>query len=115
MPAPDHEIREDEANADVRAVEAILRRWDPIGVAPGRRAPASEYDGYAPDLVSRVRGGATRDEIASHLERLVEEVMGLGPRTAQSGERSSRFAVQIVEAVRSFTARSSQMRDGEER
>jgi hypothetical protein len=34
--------------ADIRAVEAMLRRWDPIGVERGSMAPADEYDGYAP-------------------------------------------------------------------
>ncbi len=40
--------RKQDAMARVREVQAILRRWDPIGVEPGKEAPADEYDTYAP-------------------------------------------------------------------
>ena len=85
--------------ADIRAVEAILRRWDPIGVEPGTMVPADEYDSYAPYLVSMIRNGCTLGEVTSRLEYLSSETMGLGPSTAQSWKRSGEFAAQIIEAV----------------
>ncbi|CAD5377080.1 hypothetical protein OF001_U20007 [Pseudomonas sp. OF001] len=99
MTAADHKTLNDEAVADIRTVEAILRRWDPIGVEPGSMAPADEYDSYAPYLVSMARNGCTLEEVTARLEYLASETMGLGPSTAQSREHSSKFAAQIIEAV----------------
>ena len=100
MTSPDHRNLKTEAMADIRAVEVVLRRWDPIGVEPGKMAPADEYDSYAPYLVSMVRYGCTLDEVASRLEYLASEPMGMGPSTAQSRNRSVEFAAQIIEVVR---------------
>lgn len=82
---------------EVRAVEGILRRWDPIGVQPGTVAPADEYDSYAPHIVSMVKGGCSVEELAAHLERLS---MGLGPGSPASRAHSHEFAVQIVGTLR---------------
>ena len=98
--------------ADIRAVEAILRRWDPIGVEPGTMAPADEYDSYAPYLVSMIRNGCTLDEVTSRLEYLASETMGLGPSTAQSWKRSGEFAAQIIEAVRPSNTSLERTREG---
>jgi hypothetical protein len=72
---------------------------DPIGVEPGGTAPADEYDGYAPSLVSMVRSGATLDEVTSRLEYLALEIMDLGASSQQSRERSRGFANEIIGAV----------------
>lgn len=68
---------------------------DPIGVEPGGTAPADEYEGYAPSLVSMVRSGATLDEVTSRLEYLALEIMDLGTNSQQSRERSRGFATEI--------------------
>lgn len=93
------------AMADVHLVEAILRRWDPIGVEPGAVAPADEYDSYATHIVSMVRGGCTAEELASHLEHLGSEVMGLGPSNVLSQAHSLKFAAEIVSTLRSSNVR----------
>ena len=57
MAAPDRKVLKNAAMADIRIAESILRRWDPIGVEPGKFAPADEYDSYAPHIVSMVNSG----------------------------------------------------------
>jgi hypothetical protein len=101
----------DEAMDGVRVVQSVLRRWDPIGVRPGRRAPANEYDSYAPYLVSMARNGCTLEEITAHLEALASETMGRGPGTEQSKERSCKFAAEIIEAVRPSNEVSERARE----
>ena len=100
MSALDRKKLKGEAMADIRLVEAILRRWDPIGVEPGSAAPADEYDSYAPLIVSMVKGGCTIEELATHLERLGSEVMGLGPSSAVSQAHSLKFAAEVVGSLR---------------
>ena len=88
------------AMVKIRAVQEILRRWDPINVAPGTVAPSDEYDSYAPHIVSMVEGGCTIDDLAAHLEHLCVKTMGLGPSSAQSRSHSLKFAAQIVDRLR---------------
>jgi hypothetical protein len=88
------------AARDIRAVEAILRRWDPINVEPGRVAPSDEYDSYAPHIVSMVESGCTVAELTAHLECLCVETMGLKPRSSASQAYSSKFAALILETLR---------------
>ena len=57
MSSDDNKARKKEAMTRVRAVQAILRRWDPMDLAPGEFAPADEYDSYAPHIVSLVAQG----------------------------------------------------------
>ena len=54
MTSDDSKVRKRGAMVRVRAVEEILRRWDPIGVEAGKLAPLDEYDRYAPHIVSLV-------------------------------------------------------------
>ncbi len=82
--------------ADVHLVQEVLRRWDPAGVEPGKVAPADEYDGYAPHIVSLVRGGCTEEDLASHLEHLGSETMALGPSNLLSQAHSRKFAAEIL-------------------
>jgi hypothetical protein len=96
MSAPDQKTLKNAAMADIRLVEAGLRRWDPIGVEPGSVAPADEYDSYAPRIVSMVKSGCTVDELAAHLEHLGSETMGLGPSNALSRAHSLKFAAEIL-------------------
>ena len=84
------------AVARIRAVEEILRRWDPIGVEPGLIAPADEYDTYAPYIVSMVDGGCSVETLAAHLEHLTVSVIGVHAEYDVSFE----FAEEIVTALR---------------
>ena len=85
---------------DIRAVEEILRRWDPINVQPGKIAPSDEYDSYAPRIVSMVKSGCTAAELTAHFERLCVETMGLGPRSPASQAYCSKFAALVLESLR---------------
>ncbi|HEX5206729.1 MAG TPA: hypothetical protein VFW10_02910 [Steroidobacteraceae bacterium] len=88
------------AMVKIRAVQEVLRRWDPINVAPSTVAPADEYESYAPHIVSMVEGGCTIDDLAAHLEHLCVRTMGLGPSSAQSRSHSLKFTAQIVDKLR---------------
>jgi len=79
----------------VRLVEGILRRWDPIGVEPGTMAPADEYDSYAPHVVSMVNAGCTVDDLSAHLEQLALSTMGVDSNPV----RSRKFAAEILRTV----------------
>jgi hypothetical protein len=100
MAAPDRKGLKNAAMADIRIVEAILRRWDPIGVEPGTLGPADEYDNYAPHIVSMVNSGCKVEELASHLENLAVVTIGIGPSSASSRAHSLDFASQIVGHLR---------------
>lgn len=54
----------------IRAVQAILRRWDPMDLAPGEFAPEDEYDDYAPQIVSLVSQGCSVEHLLDHLQKL---------------------------------------------
>ena len=54
----------------IRAVQAILRRWDPMDLAPGEFAPEDEYDDYAPQIVSLVSQGVSVEQLLDHLQEL---------------------------------------------
>jgi hypothetical protein len=99
MSKPDHKTLKNAAMADIRLVQAILRRWDLIGVEPGVVAPADEYDSYAPHIVSMVKGGCTTEELATHLEHLGSETMGLGQSNALSYTHSYKIAAEIMVSV----------------
>jgi hypothetical protein len=51
-----------------------LAAWDPIG-----GVPRDEYETYAPQIASRLRGGATPDEIAALLGEIRTERIGMPP------------------------------------
>ena len=58
--------------SEIDHIQRVLREWDPIGVQPGQAddsAPPDEYDAYAPEILSRLRGGAPSEAI---LELLTE-------------------------------------------
>jgi hypothetical protein len=59
-----------------RCGEVLHYIWDPIGVA-GIPQARDEYDSYVPQVVGRVRSSATPEEIASHLNRIEVDQMGL--------------------------------------
>lgn len=61
--------------------QVLLWRWDPIGVADYFPNTADEYDGYAPQVVEVLRGGADAAAVAAHL-RDVESAAMDGPFTS---------------------------------
>lgn len=64
----------------IEHVEAVLRRWDPIGVLPGPgddEGPVDEYDSYAPEVVILLRDGAGVNEIEEYLHEVRTRRMGL--------------------------------------
>ena len=80
----------------IHAVEAILRRWDPIGVRPGEFAPADEYASYAPHIVTIVIGGCSVAQLSQHLEHLRTHTIGV----EANRKRDLRIAIDIVRALR---------------
>lgn len=81
----------------IRLVESVLRRWDPIGVQPGRFAPADEYDSYAPKIVSMVESGCSADALVAHLEHLSVDTLGVGSNLRSS----TKFAAEIIRTLQS--------------
>jgi hypothetical protein len=79
----------------IRLVEGVLRRWDPAGVQPGRFAPADEYDGHAPQIVSMVAGGCSAEALVAHLEHLSVETMAVGSNL----RASTKFAAEIMRTL----------------
>jgi hypothetical protein len=108
MASPDQKSRKNAAIAKIRAVEEILRRWDPIGVQPGTSGPADEYDSYAPHMVSMVEGGCTVEELASHLGELSNATLGVGSNL----KTNANFAAQIVEVLRPSNKLLERTREG---
>jgi hypothetical protein len=107
MTVSDRKARKDAAMAEVRTVEAILRRWDPIGIEPGVFAPPDEYDGYAPHIVSMVKATTTLEELAAHLDHIATVTIDVGPSSVASQAHSRKFAGEIIEALRPSAGQSS--------
>ncbi|MDA2927785.1 hypothetical protein MYX78_11260 [Acidobacteria bacterium AH-259-G07] len=89
--------RKKEVMVRIQAVQAILRRWDPIEVEPGKLAPADEYDSYAPTIVSMVAQGCSAEQLSNHLEKLRIDVIGL----EAAPECDADTANEIIAALRS--------------
>ena len=71
-----------EQRAHIRAVEELLRKWDPIGVIPDLAedgGPLDEYDSYAPYIVGMLHRGADLAQLAAHLNYCRTGAMGLFP------------------------------------
>lgn len=88
--------RKQEVMARVRAVQAILRCWDPIGVDPGEIAPTDEFESYAPHIVSMVAQGCSVDKLSNHLEKLRVDTIGV----EANPERDTDVATEIIAALR---------------
>jgi hypothetical protein len=65
--------------ADLRRI--LMEDWDPIGVR-GVPEAADEYDSYLPQIGSRLRDGATKEELVAYLTSIEEDRMGLTPSDA---------------------------------
>jgi hypothetical protein len=82
------------ASAQIRVVEQILRRWDPIGVIidpTDPDNPLDEYDSYAPAVLGKLQAGAGIEELTQHL-------YGLTTRMGLHGDesRDRLFAAELV-------------------
>jgi hypothetical protein len=75
------------ARQQIRVIEDILRRWDPIGAVP-----PDEYDSYAPGILGKLQAGAGIDELTRHLYSLTTTQMGL----AGNIDRDRLFATELV-------------------
>jgi hypothetical protein len=91
------------AMAQVRAIEAILRRWDPLGVLPGEAAPADEYDSYATHIVSLVNSGCSMEALAQHLSGLRVSALG----AAKENARELAIAGEMIRALRPLVSVAS--------
>jgi len=67
------------AGAQIRVIEQILRRWDPMG------------DAHAPGILGKLQAGASVEELARHLYGLTTQ-MGLEGNM----ERDRLFATELV-------------------
>jgi hypothetical protein len=74
--------------------QILFWRWDPIGIADDFPNTADEYDSYPPGVVALLRLGADANLLATHLEFLERETIGLPP---QDPERRTRAAELLVE------------------
>ena len=78
--------------ARIHVVEAILRRWDPMDLAPGEFAPKDEYDSYAPHIVSLVAQGCSVEELIGHLRTLRLAMVCMRDRE----EHDTEIATEII-------------------
>lgn len=86
-----------EAMKRIRTVEAILRRWDPMDLAPGEFAPADEYDSYAPHIVSLVAQGCSVEHLLDHLRSLRTGMVCM----RDNPDRDMDIAREMIAALRS--------------
>ena len=99
MTTHDNNTNKRDPVASIRLVEGVLRRWDPVGVQPGRFAPVEEYDSYAPQIVSMVESGCSADALAAHLEHLSVNTMGVDSNI----RASTKFAAEILRTLQPHT------------
>ncbi len=67
---------------ELKYVQEVLQRWDPIGVIADQREagiPLSEYDSYAPTILTMLRKGCNEKKLAQHLGTIQSLEMGLAP------------------------------------
>jgi len=95
MTTHDNKTNKRDPAARISLVQGVLRRWDPVGVQPGRFAPAEEYDNYAPQIVSMVEEGCSADALVAHLEHLSVNTMGVDSNL----RASTKFAAEILRTL----------------
>src|SRR5215469_2580714 len=75
---------------------ALMRHWDPIGVADVPEA-ADEYDSYIGPIYRILAGSRSEDELVEFLFRTETETMGLGPASQrQLNERLHDVARRLL-------------------
>ncbi len=69
--------------------EILWFDWDPIGI--NKVGVRDEYEGYVPQVYQLKVNGASKTEIAKHLDQMVTERIGL--------ESNMEFSEQIAEKI----------------
>ena len=90
MSSDRHVLREEQR----RVRTALREHWDPIGRGAIPELPATEYDGYAPEVVTLLREGADDQRIAEYLRDMERTSMGLTPASLE-------HLLAVVRAIRS--------------
>ncbi len=85
----------------ISAVQEILRRWDPIGIAPGSFGPADEYDEYASHIVTLVMQGCTEGDLSRHLGIIRTEVIGVEEHLSWDAKIAEEILAALREAPKS--------------
>ena len=84
---------------DIEVVQEALRRWDPIGVIEEQKEqgiPLTEYDRYAPPILSMLQRGSAAKDIAAFLTLTEEETMELGRVRLSGLTANRRIAMELV-------------------
>jgi hypothetical protein len=97
MSSGNNKERKKEVMSRVRLVQEILRRWDPMDLAPGEFTPADEYDSYAPHIVSMVAQGCSVEQLLGHLQTLRTGMVCM----RDNPKRDMDFACEIIAKLRS--------------
>lgn len=85
--------------ARIREVEEILREWDPMDLAPGKLAPADEYDGYAPHIVSQIEQGCSAEQLLKHLQELRSGMVCMRKRPEHDMEMAHKMIAKLRKEV----------------
>ena len=75
------------AATQLKELNGVLNRWDPIGVVADQRrsgVPLTEYESLAPGILAVLMRGADEAGLASHLSRVLKD-LGLDGGAASSG------------------------------
>jgi hypothetical protein len=78
--------KSNEVRDQLRAVERILREWDPIGVLTSESSLPDEYDSYAPLVLKQLQNGADVEAVANHLTNLTTSEMSIEPNAEHDRE-----------------------------
>ncbi len=97
MSSDNNKMRKKEAMSRVQVVKAILRRWDPMDLAPGEFAPSDEYDSYAPHIVSLVSQGCSVEQLLGHFQKLRTGMVCM----RDNPKRDMDIASEIIATLRS--------------
>ena len=68
--------------------EVLLENWDPIHVV-ANDGFRDEYDAYVPSLLDMLARRSTVDEIATYLDHVRVDIMGLWPRPEEAIETAT--------------------------
>ena len=68
--------------------EVLLEKWDPLFVI-ANDGFRDEYDPFIPYLIKMLERGTTAEELATHLDNIRVEILGLWPRPAEAMEAAS--------------------------
>jgi hypothetical protein len=86
--------------------QRLIEEWDPIHVR-GVPEAADEYDTYLGQIASRLREGATAEDVAAFLNDVEEVQMGLGA-SAAARRRNQALAARLLSWYEEATAAEAQ-------